>query len=118
MFDPALGWGRGGGVGVIGKAELMTPPLLTADELAYQDGSTYPCVGYVRRVIIDPGFRKLGLARVLMLHVIVSPGGSGAGMVALDKMTGKTIWVTKELTTRRATRRLSWPTWCGCRCLR
>jgi outer membrane protein assembly factor BamB len=29
--------------------------------------------------------------------VIVTPGGSGAGMVALDKMTGKTAWVSKEL---------------------
>jgi outer membrane protein assembly factor BamB len=29
--------------------------------------------------------------------VIVTPGGRGAGMVALDKMTGKTVWVTKEL---------------------
>jgi outer membrane protein assembly factor BamB len=30
-------------------------------------------------------------------HVIVTPGGSGAGMVKLDKMTGKTIWTTREL---------------------
>jgi outer membrane protein assembly factor BamB len=30
-------------------------------------------------------------------HVIVSPGGRGAGMVKLDKMTGKTVWQTKEL---------------------
>jgi outer membrane protein assembly factor BamB len=30
-------------------------------------------------------------------RVIVSPGGGGAGMVALDKMTGKEIWRTKEL---------------------
>jgi outer membrane protein assembly factor BamB len=29
--------------------------------------------------------------------VIVSPGGSGAGMVKLDKMTGKTRWTAKEL---------------------
>jgi outer membrane protein assembly factor BamB len=29
--------------------------------------------------------------------VIVTPGGRGAGMVALDKTTGKTVWVTKEL---------------------
>jgi outer membrane protein assembly factor BamB len=29
--------------------------------------------------------------------VIVSPGGRGSGMVALDKMSGKTIWVSKEL---------------------
>jgi len=30
-------------------------------------------------------------------HVIVTPGGRGAGVVALDKMSGKTIWVSKEL---------------------
>jgi outer membrane protein assembly factor BamB len=30
-------------------------------------------------------------------RVIVTPGGRGAGMVALDKMTGKTVWVSKEL---------------------
>ena len=30
-------------------------------------------------------------------HVIVSPGGPGAGLVKLDKMTGATVWTTKEL---------------------
>ena len=30
-------------------------------------------------------------------YVIVSPGGPGAGMVKLDKMTGKTVWASKEL---------------------
>jgi len=30
-------------------------------------------------------------------HVVVSPGGPGAGMVKLDKMTGKTVWMSKEL---------------------
>jgi outer membrane protein assembly factor BamB len=30
-------------------------------------------------------------------RLIVSPGGSGAGIVALDKMTGREIWRTKEL---------------------
>jgi outer membrane protein assembly factor BamB len=29
--------------------------------------------------------------------VIVSPGGRGAGIVALDKMTGKTVWQSAEL---------------------
>ena len=29
-------------------------------------------------------------------HVIVTPGGSSAGMVALDKMTGKTVWVARS----------------------
>ena len=30
-------------------------------------------------------------------RVIVSPGGRNAGMAALDKMTGMTLWVSKEL---------------------
>ncbi len=30
-------------------------------------------------------------------HVIVSPGGRGATIVALDKMTGATVWTSKEL---------------------
>ena len=30
-------------------------------------------------------------------HLVVSPGGPGAGIVKLDKMSGKTIWTAKEL---------------------
>jgi outer membrane protein assembly factor BamB len=30
-------------------------------------------------------------------HLVVSPGGPGAGMVKLDKMTGKTVWTSNEL---------------------
>ena len=30
-------------------------------------------------------------------NVIVTPGGRNAGMAALDKMSGKTVWVAKEL---------------------
>ena len=30
-------------------------------------------------------------------HVIVSPGGPGAGIVKLDKMTGQTVWTAKDL---------------------
>ena len=30
-------------------------------------------------------------------RLIVTPGGSQAGIVALDKMTGKTVWTSKEL---------------------
>ena len=48
-------------------------------------------------------------------QVIVTPGGRGAGMVALDKMTGKTIWTSKELSDRPAMRRRSSPTSQGVR---
>jgi len=30
-------------------------------------------------------------------HVIVTPGGRGAGMAALDKMTGETVWTSADL---------------------
>ncbi len=30
-------------------------------------------------------------------HVIVTPGGRGAGLAALDKKTGRTVWTTKDL---------------------
>ena len=30
-------------------------------------------------------------------HLVVTPGGPGAGIVKLDKMTGKTVWAAKEL---------------------
>ena len=30
-------------------------------------------------------------------NLIVTPGGNGAGMAALDKATGKTVWTTREL---------------------
>jgi outer membrane protein assembly factor BamB len=34
--------------------------------------------------------------------LFVTPGGDGAGVVALNKMTGKTIWTSKELNDRAA----------------
>jgi outer membrane protein assembly factor BamB len=35
-------------------------------------------------------------------HLIVTPGGEGASIVALDKLTGKTVWTTKELSDEAA----------------
>jgi outer membrane protein assembly factor BamB len=35
-------------------------------------------------------------------NVIVTPGGPRAGMVALDKMTGKTVWTTQQLSDEAA----------------
>ncbi len=35
-------------------------------------------------------------------HVILAPGGKKAGMVALDKVTGATVWEAKELTPGKA----------------
>jgi putative acetyltransferase len=44
---------------VAGKAELMLPP----NEAVLR-------VGYVKRVVVHPGFRKRGIAKQLMLHII------------------------------------------------
>lgn len=44
---------------VAGKAELMLPPR----EAAFT-------VGYIKRVVVHPLFRKQGIAKQLMLHII------------------------------------------------
>ena len=66
--------------------------------LRVQDGS----VVWQRNILQDFGGRNLGwlISESPLVdgnQVIVSPGGRGAGMAALDKMSGKTIWTTKEL---------------------
>ena len=44
---------------LVGKAELMLPP----------SEATY-VVGYIKRVVVHPLFRKQGIAKQLMLHII------------------------------------------------
>jgi outer membrane protein assembly factor BamB len=66
--------------------------------LRVQDGS----VVWQRNILKDFGGRNLGwlISESPLVdgnQVIVTPGGRGAGMVALDKMSGKTIWTAKEL---------------------
>ena len=66
--------------------------------LRVQDGT----VVWQRNILQDFGGRNIGWLisespLVDGAQVIVTPGGRGAGMVALDKMTGKTIWTSKEL---------------------
>ena len=65
------------------------------------DGS----VVWQRNILRDFGGRNLGwlISESPLVdgdRVFVMPGGRGAGMVALDKMTGRTIWVAKELSDR------------------
>lgn len=50
---------------VAGKAELLIAPTDTRQE----DVASFR-VGYVKRVIVAPDYRKLGLARQLMQHII------------------------------------------------
>ena len=66
--------------------------------LRVQDGS----VVWQRNILREFGGSNIGwlISESPLIdgsHVIVTPGGRGAGMVALDKMTGKTIWTSKEL---------------------
>jgi GNAT superfamily N-acetyltransferase len=49
---------------ITGKAELMLPPQSDCGE-GWQGA-----IGYIKRVIVHPEFRKLGLARSLMQHII------------------------------------------------
>ena len=51
---------------IAGKAELMVPSLP-----AEPDDLREARVGYVKRVIVDPRYRKHGLARLLMQHIIL-----------------------------------------------
>src|SRR5579859_8114734 len=50
---------------VAAKAELMLAPASV-----YAENPASPRVGYVKRVIVAPEYRKLGLARQLMQHII------------------------------------------------
>jgi outer membrane protein assembly factor BamB len=66
--------------------------------LRIQDGA----IAWQRNILQDFGGRNIGwlISESPLVdggNVIVSPGGRGAGMAALDKLTGKTVWVTKEL---------------------
>ena len=66
--------------------------------LRIQDGT----VVWQRNILQDFGGRNIGwlISESPLVdgnQVVVTPGGRGAGMVALDKTTGKTIWTSKEL---------------------
>jgi outer membrane protein assembly factor BamB len=66
--------------------------------LRIQDGT----IVWQRNILRDFGGRNIGwlISESPLVdgnNVIVSPGGRGAGMAALDKMTGKTVWVSREL---------------------
>jgi ribosomal protein S18 acetylase RimI-like enzyme len=50
---------------VAAKAELMLAPKSN-----FEETPASPRVGYVKRVIVFPAYRKLGLARQLMQHII------------------------------------------------
>ena len=55
------------------KAELMLPPQEAVETQDYmQDAAARPVanVGYVKRVVVHPDYRKNGLARLLMQHII------------------------------------------------
>ena len=59
-------------------------------------------VVWARNILADFGGRNPGwlISESPLVdgpNVIVTPGGRGAGLVALDKKTGATVWTTKEL---------------------
>ncbi len=66
--------------------------------LRVEDGGSL----WQRNILVDFGARNIPwlISESPLVdgnHVIVTPGGKNAGMVALDKMTGKTIWTSKDL---------------------
>lgn len=50
---------------VAGKAELLLAPTSI-----FKENPAVPRVGYIKRVIVSPDYRKLGLARQLMQYII------------------------------------------------
>jgi outer membrane protein assembly factor BamB len=66
--------------------------------LKAQDGTAV----WQRNILKDFGGRNIGwlISESPLVdgnNVIVTPGGRGAGMVALDKLTGTTVWTAKDL---------------------
>lgn len=66
--------------------------------LRVQDGSTL----WQRNILKDFGARNIPwlISESPLIdgsNVIVTPGGRNAGVVALDKLSGKTVWTSKEL---------------------
>ena len=66
--------------------------------LAVADGS----ILWQRNILRDFNGRNIGwlISESPLIeggHVIVTPGGRGAGVVALDKMTGATVWTSQDL---------------------
>lgn len=53
-----------------GKAELMLPPSEARDMDRPHSANSTDNVGYVKRVVVDPGYRGYGIARQLMEHII------------------------------------------------
>jgi GNAT superfamily N-acetyltransferase len=51
----------------VGKAELMIPSSLLQDD---KSATAFAMVGYMKRVVIHPQYRKLGVARQLMEYII------------------------------------------------
>lgn len=59
------------------KAELMLPSQHESETQEYlqelQEATHLPVtnIGYIKRVVVHPDYRKLGLARTLMQHIII-----------------------------------------------
>ncbi len=69
--------------------------------LAFADGSML----WQRNILRDFNGRNIGwlISESPLVdgnHLIVTPGGQGAGVVALDKMSGRTVWTSQELSDR------------------
>jgi outer membrane protein assembly factor BamB len=106
VWTKALGPGRGNdrGPGPRGTPTVDAERLYVLTEngdlacLKVEDGA----VVWKRNVLTDFGGRNIPwlISESPLVdgnRVVVTPGGQGAGMVALDKMTGRTLWSSREL---------------------
>ncbi|MBI5394668.1 MAG: PQQ-binding-like beta-propeller repeat protein [Verrucomicrobia bacterium] len=84
----AIGGGRVyalGGQGTLICAEVASGKLLWKKTMA-ELGGTVPQWGYAESPLVDGGV------------VVCTPGGSQGAIAALDKMSGKVLWQSKEFT--------------------
>lgn len=107
LWSKALGTAGGGGgqgAGPRGTPTVDGDRMYVLTEngdlhcLRVQDGTSV----WQRNILKDFGGRNISweISESPLVDgnmVVVTPGGRGAGIVALDKMTGRTIWASKEL---------------------
>ncbi len=71
------------GLGTVCCLDLTTGKPLWSVDIVARFGASLPMWHYAESLLIDGN------------RVICTPGGPDAGMAALDKMTGETVWTTK-----------------------
>ncbi|MBM3288999.1 MAG: PQQ-like beta-propeller repeat protein, partial [Candidatus Hydrogenedentes bacterium] len=78
------------GRGLLSSVDAKTGKPIWNVDIAKRFGGAEPARGFAESLLIDGG------------HVICTPGGKDATVVALNKNTGETVWTTKGLSEQAA----------------